>query len=260
MAITRYFRQTRGGYGKRKRAARSTIRRFVRRRLLARRKVPRFKLSKYAGFPTKLKMRFRYCRGFKADTINNTGMTTMCTLTPNSLYLPDPSAGSHQPMWYDNMASIYQRYRVNFWKVKVTLSTNVINTQAVDLAPATLANNVYRVVISADDTGGDTSGSSTTNFELGRQKYQKNRVINSTTSSKLPVMTMTCRPWQMFARPHKDDTLAASFGASPSALTYCVIQIAPFLDETVTNLAVTGWVEIDMYATVFDIIDNQPQN
>jgi len=259
MAITRYFRQTRRGL-KRKRiaSARNVLRRFVRRRRFRSRRVP-FKLSKYAGFPQKLMMRFRYCRQFSASP-GTSGAVTVCQLTPNSLYLPDPSSGSHKPLFYDNMKNIYQSYRVNYWKVKATFLINVLNVENTSVAYKSLLNNMYRVLIQADDTSSDWSANSLTNWEVGKNKFTKMKYLNGgNTSNVPPSISMTCRPWKLTGTGRKDATLAAAMNASPTDLTWCSVVIDN-ADGSSATIPFTCQIEIDMYTTLFDPIDAQGQN
>ena len=74
-------------------------------------------------FPNKIICRHRYCQTFTLD--GGVGSASSFSLGLNNLY--EPIAAGHQPMGFDQMSALYQKYKVLGAKVTATFA-NVSNT------------------------------------------------------------------------------------------------------------------------------------
>lgn len=93
------------------------------------------------GFPDKLIVKMRYCDTY---TLGN-GVNTIGshTFRANSVYDPDYTATGHQPLYFDQLATIYSNYKV----IKTAVGCQFMSTQGV-----TAGNIICGVDISANDT------------------------------------------------------------------------------------------------------------
>lgn len=95
-------------------------------------------LWKGTGFPTGLKTKLKYSEFF---TMNSSGIApASATYRGNSAFDPNFAVGGHQPLYYDQLAAIYNRYRVTGCKIKLTMSTPSVNPIAVVMYPTDEAN------------------------------------------------------------------------------------------------------------------------
>lgn len=260
------YRRRRTPYMKRRRRFRLARRRkyslsrrtTVRRRLFG--GIPRLAFSRSAGFPEQLNVHLRYNRISNATAAAGAvSVAAVAVYNPNSLSVVDPAAGSHQPMFHDALAGIYERYCVNWFKVTVIVTDNVVNTETTGLAPAAINNNAIRLILQKDIQGGTYSTNANVMTELGKHPDLKWRYINGTTQNRFPSLSIIGRPHVMFQRPKNDDTLSSAFGTSPSALCYVNILIAN-ANDTTASITCYFNVIIDMYATCFDVLENQALN
>lgn len=87
-------------------------RRYTRRKKVYRRRVVRPYTKVNRGMPERLFTKLRYCENFKVTVGTADALISIRTFQ-SSLYDPDNSVtGGHQPMWFDQYAAIYGRYRV----------------------------------------------------------------------------------------------------------------------------------------------------
>lgn len=213
-----------------------------------------------AGFPQKMNVKLRYDRIVTASApAGAASVTSVATFNPNSLSIPDPAAGSHQPMFHDNLAAIYEKYRVNFFKVKVIVINNILNVEQLAISPALAGNNVVRLILQRDTIGGTFSTNANVMMELGNHPDIKWRYINAVTIQRLPVLSISGRPSDMFQVAKGEQNLNGVFGSSPSSLAYVNVLIANAADVN-ASFGMSFHVIITFYATVFDVLENQPLN
>lgn len=86
------------------------------------------------GFPDRLKTKLIY-----ADVVQlqaSAGNPGIWQFRMNSLFDPDLTGTGHQPQWFDQLAAVYARYRVNFAKITATFVPNNVNdTETNDTGP-----------------------------------------------------------------------------------------------------------------------------
>lgn len=75
-----------------------------------------------SGLPVNRPVRMRYCKeGFLSST---SGVLNSEVFAMNDIWDPEVAAGGHQPMGFDQMAALYNRYIVLGAKVRVTFYDN----------------------------------------------------------------------------------------------------------------------------------------
>lgn len=101
--------------------------------------IPRWAGRNKTGFPKELRMKHRYCETFNfagtAGAINNQQFSC------NGLYDPNVTGVGHQPMYFDQLAAIYNHYTV--LSSKITISAVIADT---------VINPVHLVCYINDDT------------------------------------------------------------------------------------------------------------
>lgn len=154
---------------RRKRSMRAT-RRVYRRRRVAR----PVKLSLTNGFPRKLIDKLRYCDAYNI-TINTSGgpLTGIWSqVLQTSLYDPDLTLTGHQPMYFDQLAAIYAKYRVYGIGYHITFC----NTNTSQLMPVVILHTPNSSVVS------------TSNWNLIEEQTGSRKVVIGPSSSKPTVV------------------------------------------------------------------------
>lgn len=81
---------------------------------------PYTKIFKSPGFPDRMMVKLNYV-GIEAPGIGDNLVLHQGFMFQNSLFDPDSRAGGHQPLWYDQWATIYSNYRVKGWSYYITV-------------------------------------------------------------------------------------------------------------------------------------------
>lgn len=71
-----------------------------------------------SGLADKTMVKLKYCDKYNFSP--NAGSITSQQFMLNSVYDPDYTGTGHQPMYYDNYAALYQKYRVHAYKIKIS--------------------------------------------------------------------------------------------------------------------------------------------
>lgn len=75
--------------------------------------------------PEKTLTKLKYAQtSYITCSVYTAAMTGVNVIRVNSIYAPDASGYGHQPLWRDQLAVLYGRYRVHGMKYKITLSTS----------------------------------------------------------------------------------------------------------------------------------------
>jgi len=159
-------------------------------------------------------------------------LTCVNQFSVNGMYDPDITNVGHQPMYFDNYAAAYNKYRVNFAIITATVinhSVNTVNvTGAADIiTTAQVPNYAYKLFIMRDANSGTTTDyPSTMNdvIEQGGADF-KWRFVGPSLTGKMPKLKHVCSPSQMARLSFKDDSLRASIGANPLAQSYFYVGI-----------------------------------
>lgn len=86
------------------------------------------------GFPDRLKTKLQYCDVIQLAA--SAGSPAVWQFRMTSCFDPDYTGTGHQPQWFDQLAGVYQAYRVLGSKITVTFSPNqVSDIEANDKGP-----------------------------------------------------------------------------------------------------------------------------
>jgi len=196
----------------------------------------------------------------KPNVLGATG-SNVWQFQANSLFDPDVTSVGHQPMYFDNFMEVYQRYRVNFAIITVTVVNHFVNT-AVDHGGVvtTQPNYSYKLFIASDNTAttNEYAGTMNTQLEEGG-KTLKWRFVAPSLTGKLPKLKHSCSPHQIAQVPFKDDSLAGTAGSNPNLGVYFYVGITS-ADGSTDPPSVFLNVHIKYYCEFWDRKTIQPQN
>lgn len=205
--------------------------------------------------------KLRYATNITLDpTAENLGATgsNVWQFSANGLYDPDITSTGHQPMFFDNYMSIYQRYRVMYSKISVTVVNHAVNTDA-GVAPT--PNYAYRLFILKDGSGGVTSDYATTMNSMIEQGSPniKWRFVGPSLTGRLPKLTSAQIPNRTLNLSPRDNTLVGNASQNPDSAAYWYVGITS-ADGIVNPPACTMYITI-MYDVHFYERNNvQTQN
>lgn len=153
----------------------------------------------------------------------------------NSLYDPNLTGSGHQCMYYDQLANIYNRYRVTGVKYRITF-TNVNTPCRVGVVPT---NN---------DIPSDMD-------DLTVMPYNRHSIINAMTSGGKSSATLSgyVSLKKLLGESLADDRDQAITNASPVNVVPLNIMTEA-LDKSTTITTLNYIVELTYYATFFDLI------
>lgn len=198
----------------------------------------------------------------KPDVLGSTGSNTY-QFCANSLYDPDQTSTGHQPMYFDNYMSVYEKYRVNFAVITVTVINHSVNTAiADDLTNTALSqpNYAYKLFIASDVSAGTSEFPGFMNNMIEESSPQvKWRFIAPSLNGKLPKLKHSASPHQLARRPFKDDSLEGNIGSGP--LQPCWFYVGITSADGVTDPPTVSLnVHIKYYAEFYDRKYVQAQN
>lgn len=199
----------------------------------------RFTLSKSDyGFPDKFSTKLRYAEVISFPTSGGAFQTN--TFRLNSLYDPNLSGVGHQPMYHDQLAAIYGKYRVKWARIRVRFEmVSLPSTSTGSYAPT-----LCGVVCSPN-----SSLVSSTYEALLEQDNNMVKILGDKSSGKSEVIvTQTYSPSRDLGNGAVDDSNSGTFGNNPSQVFYGHI----FKNDLTTNVSnVTAIVEIEYSVDVF---------
>jgi len=171
----------------------------------------RFSLSKSDyGFPDRFKTKIRYC---DVITFSDTAGTTQSnTFRLNSIYDPDLSGVGHQPMYHDQLALVYGRYRVTGSKITIKFAMK----SSPSLAAAEVGPTGVGIVCSANSSFA-SSGIST----MMEQNNNTCKVLGDKSSGdSIVTCVQTFVPARDLGNGAVDDSNASAFGNNPAQVFY----------------------------------------
>lgn len=161
------------------------------------------------GFPDRLSTKLIY--GDILTLSPSAGITGFNVFRLNSLYDPDLTNVGHQPQWFDQLANVYQKYRVKGSKITVTFSnpTNVNGTTPVGpfLVGITTSSSS---VLNASSYASLTEDANGISAILGTKDGGNN--VKTLSNTYTPMRDLGIDPY--------DDTLAAGTGSNPTNIFY----------------------------------------
>jgi len=199
------------------------------------------KIAAY-GFPDTMRMRIAY--GDKQTlTSSAINLTPTYNYRLNSIYDPDYTGIGAQPYWRDQLAAIYNRYRVLGAKISVTFANSPVTDTTTTQGP-------FLVGIQNSNTNALNNASS------AGLLCSPNTVCKTLSKETGPVTcSMTYSPAQVFGKAGQwSDDLAAGIGNNP-ARGYLATLFASN-DGSNAVLSVVAHVVIEYYVELSDQILN----
>jgi len=255
-----------------RRAARRTFKRTaITRRRQRRRGKPFYTVSRWkaplGNFPNSKTVALRY-----VDTISlngGAGSSAVQVFRVNNIFDPDYTGTGHQPMYRDNYAALYSKYRVNYATITmVALDTHMTNTTiGNDTAGTTLTATQYfaaneracRMFIIRDASPTDYSTSLNTLIEEGNTNFVW-RYNPQTASGKMPILRFRADPHRLLSCSKKDVLLNSNMSEGPNSECYFVCGVTD-LGSSGQNPDQMAFQFIITYnVTFFDLLKNQAQN
>jgi len=177
----------------------------------------------------------------------------------SSCWDPDVTGTGNQPMYFDNYASIYERYKVSFAKIQVTVVNHNVNTAVWNgTTTVTQPNYSYKLLLVRDADDADLPANVEQLIEQNASNV-KWRYVAPQLNGSLPKLSLKCAPHKQAQVAYDDDTLQALTSQNPTRNIKGNIIIASadgVTDPPSVNLA----VKITYYVKFFDRKVNQPVN
>lgn len=178
------------------------------------------------GFPTGLQTKLKY-----SDIIGITctsGTPATYSWRGNSVYDPDFTSTGHQPLYYDQLTAIYNRYRVDGCKLKFTACTDGDTPMAVVVVP--------------NDSG---EGFATIGSACER-KFSVERTVTKEFPQLMKTYAASNKIMGMTKDKYRDDDLnSAQYDANPTNIWYWNL-----ITQTV-NGSSTGTLRITLCLTYY---------
>lgn len=251
---SRSQRRTRQSYARRTR--------FTRNRMFRGRRNMRFRLTRgpFMSFNrNRVSTVLRYSSAITLNP-NAEGLSTpgnVYVFSGNGCFDPDITGGGHQPMYFDNYAAVYAKYRVKFSKISVTVVNHAVNTAT---TLGTTPNYSYRLFILSDGTSGATDIPLNMGeiIEEGGRNI-KWRFIAPSLNGKLPKLKSSQVPTRLLSVAAMEQNTSALTTSNPAMPTYFYVGVTS-ADGVTDPPAVSLYVTVKYHVEFFDRIANQNQN
>lgn len=178
----------------------------------------------------------------------------------NSVYDPDYTGIGHQPMYFDNFASLYTKYRVLSSKITVTvcdIRPGGVIADDITNAEIMIKAETLRLMISRDE--GTEIPNDFRNAIETRGSAIKWRFVAPSMTGRLATLSHTCTPHTLLAVSKRDDSLVGTTSTNPSKTAMYTIAVAS-ADGQTNPPFVTVAVKIDYVVEFFDRVTQQFQN
>lgn len=206
------------------------------------------------GFPKAVITKLRYADILALSTTS--GSASFYNYRPNSVFDPDQSGIGHQPMFFDNYASIYNRYRVLGATINVVFTPSRDFADDAGLPQRSSMGGPWVVGIVGTNNTANYSNIITTRMEANESVF---KTLNTRTGADGVVSCqLAYSPETTLGRPAGDDTVSANVTASPTAIWNWQVW-AQDTNSVVANTFVSAHVDIEYTVEFYDII-NQAQN
>jgi len=202
------------------------------------RQTKRIKVGTAGGFPPSEAVTLRYS-DMQAYAPGST--YGQWTYRGNSLFDPDFSGGGHQPRYYDTYSSVYQYYRVNLSKIKITVS----NYQAM--------SSVVMVVVPHTDIITATSYAAMVELPYAKRTEQVPISTRMGAKSTITASASTMKICGLTKGQLQDQDFSASVGANPTRLWYW--NIAFFDALGAQNVSVVFDVDLSYECIFYELAD-----
>ncbi len=196
--------------------------------------------------------RLRYC--YTTQVNPGSGATAMEHVKANDLYAPSSGTGSHQPMGFDQLMQLYERFCVVGSKINVAFCINQTDSAANNRPPTAIIGIALR------NSNTDESVQDNTAIQTNEGLLERNRTVWKYMNAQANggnVLTVSKKfgTKKFFHLKSINDnagndhaTLWGSASASPTTLAYFNVFAAPFFDDQ--DLSLTVRITVD-YTAVF---------
>lgn len=177
--------------------------------------------------PARYMCRLKYATNIPTNALNGSYLMNL-----NSLYDPDRSGIGHQPLGFDNLALLYNKYRVisTSWR---------INRCAGSSDPA-----IQIGCIASNDPGVNY-----TNFALLKESPRAKYVIQNPSAASIPLTGKVYLPkllGRTYAQYMADDVTGSEVSGSPAEECILYIQTATANDSVQPNVALSVVMTFDV--------------
>jgi hypothetical protein len=182
------------------------------------------------GYPDRVKTTLLY-----GDTLVISGSASQYTFRANSLFDPDFTSTGHQPFYYDQYISVYEKYRVYAAKICIRVLNSASTPSTVVCIPA----SQIPTITSLNQAMESPRAVYTAPLETNNLRHQDIQVSASTRE----ILGLT--PPQLY-----DADFAATFSSNPVELWYYALYFAPNTTGGSLNLVVQ--IRIEFQCEFFD--------
>lgn len=195
---------------------------------------PRLSLFDY-GFPDKVITKMKY-----GDKIDLSGVQQTEVFRANSMFDPDLTIVGHQPMYFDQFALIYAKYRVRGAKITATFSYLS--------GPSTIVTNFAPALCYVIPQNSSTLLANSLSYLLEDNNAVTGLLQDKSGGNNVVKLSGTYSPSRDLGLDPQDDTLAASTGSNPTQ-TYN-FHVGKF-DASGNAATVQAFVEIEYLVEFF---------
>jgi len=190
------------------------------------------------GFPERMRLKHKYRESLHLT--GTAGASATYIFSCNGMYDPNITGTGHQPMFFDNMAALYDHYTVMNAKISVVY---------IPSPQATITSHNFVVGLL------DASAFATNNSNyLGENPSMTSLVVQASANNQVNIITKYWNAERVFgSRALSDSQLRGSSAANPSEQTYFGIMIQD-------TLAI-GTAEGDISVTIeYDAVWTEAKN
>lgn len=178
----------------------------------------RNKVTMGLGFPKMAKMTHKYVESVALTS--SLGVISLYRWSTNGLYDPNQSGTGHQPMYFDQMAALYDHFCVIGSKVKIT-AVNVTGT----------SDPAFQIGVYVND---DTSGAITSMNELVEQNTGKFRTAPAGNNNTLYLTESWSARKYFNKNPLANTELQGTSAINPTEQSFFNIALQANASSTVT--------------------------
>lgn len=184
------------------------------------------------NFPNQKTVALRYVETVTLDPSSSANAVQVFRV--NNIYDPNQSGIGHQPMYRDNYAAIYDRYRVNYATITmVALNSSKVNVAySNDVSGTTVSQGQFyavnekacRMFIIRDQSINDYNGKLDTMIEEGNTNLVW-RYVPQNTSLRMPTLRMACWPHRLYNQERKIDAFYSTQTGGPLYEAYFICGV-----------------------------------